>query len=83
MNSTWQVVHALDSCPECATGMTGGWVHRTREIVQNRLGVLGTASHELDHVGVDSPKFNQTYARSRYDGRIKLTLTYLLFITRL
>ncbi len=34
MNPTRQVVPALDSCPECATRMTGGWVHRTREIVE-------------------------------------------------
>ena len=34
MNPTRQVVHALDSCPECGTGMTEGWVHRTREIIE-------------------------------------------------
>ena len=34
MNPTRQVVHALDSCPECGTGMTGGWVHRTREVIE-------------------------------------------------
>ena len=28
-----RVVHALESCPECHTGLTGGWVHRTREII--------------------------------------------------
>ena len=34
MKPTRQVVHALDSCPECGTGMTGGWVHRTREVIE-------------------------------------------------
>ena len=34
MNPTRRVVHALDSCPECGTGMTGGWVHRTREVIE-------------------------------------------------
>ncbi|TGG96461.1 MAG: IS66 family transposase [Aphanocapsa feldmannii 277cV] len=34
MRPTRQVVHALDSCPECGTGMTGGWVHRTREVIE-------------------------------------------------
>ena len=28
-----RVVHALDSCPECHTGLSGGWVHRTREVI--------------------------------------------------
>ena len=37
MKPTRQVVHALDSCPECGTGMTGGWVHRTREVIENPL----------------------------------------------
>ena len=31
---TRQVVHALDFCPECGTGMTGGWAHRTREVIE-------------------------------------------------
>ena len=31
---TRQVLHALDFCPECGTGMTGGWAHRTREVIE-------------------------------------------------
>ena len=28
-----RVVHAAESCPECHTTLTGGWVHRTREVI--------------------------------------------------
>ncbi len=33
MEPTGRVVHAPDSCPECHTPLTGGWVHRTREVI--------------------------------------------------
>ena len=34
MEPTRRVIHAADSCPECGTGLTGGWVHRTREVIE-------------------------------------------------
>ena len=33
MESTRRVVHAPESCPECHTALTGGWVQRTREVI--------------------------------------------------
>ena len=33
MEPTGRVVHAPDSCPECHTALTGGWVQRTREVI--------------------------------------------------
>jgi hypothetical protein len=29
-----QVVHAADTCPHCATPLTGGWVKRRREVIE-------------------------------------------------
>ena len=34
MTPTQRVEHALDSCPECGTGLAGGWVQRTREVIE-------------------------------------------------
>lgn len=31
---TQRVVHAADYCPDCATPLTGGWVARTREVIE-------------------------------------------------
>ena len=33
MTLTRRVEHALDSCPECGTGLAGGWAQRTREVI--------------------------------------------------
>ena len=33
MTPTRGVEHALDSCPECGTGLAGGWAQRTREVI--------------------------------------------------
>lgn len=33
MTPTKQVVHALDVCPDCGTHLSGGWVQRTREVI--------------------------------------------------
>ena len=33
MEPTGRVVHAPESCPECHTALTGGWVQRTREVI--------------------------------------------------
>ena len=34
MEPTRRVIHAAESCPGCGTGLTGGWVHRTREVIE-------------------------------------------------
>ena len=28
------MIHAAESCPECGTGLSGGWVQRTRELIE-------------------------------------------------
>ena len=33
MEPTQRVIHAPESCPECGTGLSGGWVQRTREVI--------------------------------------------------
>ena len=33
MEPTRREVHAPESCPECGTGLAGGWVQRTREVI--------------------------------------------------
>ena len=33
MTPTRRVEHALDSCPECGSGLAGGWAQRTREVI--------------------------------------------------
>ena len=33
MTPTLWVEHALDSCPQCGAGLAGGWVQRTREVI--------------------------------------------------
>lgn len=34
MEPTRRVVHAPESCPECGTGLSGGWVQRRREVIE-------------------------------------------------
>ena len=34
MEPTGRVVHAPESCPECHTTLSGGWVQRTREVIE-------------------------------------------------
>lgn len=31
---TETVIHAVDQCPNCETGLLGGWVKRTREVIE-------------------------------------------------
>ena len=33
MTPTHRVEHVVESCPECGTGLAGGWVQRTREVI--------------------------------------------------
>ena len=33
MTPTRRVGHAMDHCPDCGTQLSGGWTHRTREVI--------------------------------------------------
>ena len=33
MTPTHRVAHALDACLQCGTGLSRGWTHRTREVI--------------------------------------------------
>ena len=33
MTPTQRVEHALERCPDCGTQLSGGWIHRTREVI--------------------------------------------------
>ena len=34
MEPTDRVEHAAETCPDCGTHLVGGWVHRTREVIE-------------------------------------------------
>ena len=34
MTPTRRVEHAMDNCPDCGTQLSGGWTHRTREVIE-------------------------------------------------
>ena len=34
MTPTRRVEHAVEFCPDCGTHLSGGWVHRTREVIE-------------------------------------------------
>ena len=34
MTPTHRVEHVVESCPDCGTHLTGGWVQRTREVIE-------------------------------------------------
>ena len=34
MTPTRQVEHVVEHCPDCGTQMSGGWTHRTREVIE-------------------------------------------------
>jgi transposase len=34
MAPTQRVEHAVEVCPDCGTHLSGGWVHRTREVIE-------------------------------------------------
>ena len=35
MTPTHRVEHVVESCPDCGTHLTGGWVQRTREVIEH------------------------------------------------
>ena len=45
MTPTHRVEHALESCPECGTGLAGGWGQRTREIIDLPLVPVQVTEH--------------------------------------
>ena len=46
MTPTRRVEHALDSCPECGSGLAGGWAQRTREVID----IPAVAAQATEHV---------------------------------
>ena len=42
MAPTQRVEHVVEQCPGCGTGLSGGWTHRTREVIDLRAGCLRT-----------------------------------------
>lgn len=44
---TEQVDHAVDVCPDCGTTLQGGWVQRTREVVEVPLAPLRVIDHRF------------------------------------
>ena len=45
MMPTHRVEHALESCPECGTGLSGGWVQRTREVIDVPVVPVAVTEH--------------------------------------
>ncbi len=45
MEPTQRVIHAPESCPECGTGLSGGWVQRTREVIELPVVVAEVTEH--------------------------------------
>ena len=45
MTPTHRVEHVLESCPECGTGLAGGWVQRTREVIDLPVAPAQVAEH--------------------------------------
>jgi transposase len=44
---TRRVEHKLDKCPDCGTTLTGGWVHKTREVIEIPLVPAEVTEHVL------------------------------------
>ena len=44
---TRQVVYASESCSECGTGLSGGWVHRTREVIELPVALVEVTEHVI------------------------------------
>ncbi len=45
MEPTQRLVHTPESCPECHSALTGGWVQRTREVIELPLVPVEVAEH--------------------------------------
>ena len=40
-----RIEHALDACPECGTGLVGGWPQRTREVIEIPVAPVEVTEH--------------------------------------
>ena len=47
MEPTRRVLHVAESCPECGTGLSGGWVQRIREVIELPLAPVEVVEHAL------------------------------------
>jgi transposase len=54
---TQKVEHKLDRCPDCGTALSGGWVHKTREVIEVPVVPAQVTEHVL--VGRQCPQCNQ------------------------
>ena len=47
MTPTRRVEHAVAVCPDCGTHLSGGWVHRTREVIELTVVPVEVTEHVL------------------------------------
>ncbi len=47
MTPTRRVEHAVEFCPDCGTHLSGGWVHRTREVIELPMTPVEVTEHVL------------------------------------
>ncbi len=45
MAPTQRVEHAVEFCPDCGTQLVGGWVHRTREVIEIPVSPVQVTEH--------------------------------------
>ena len=45
MTPTHRVDHAMDTCPDCGAGLFGGWVQRTREVIDIPVAPVQVTEH--------------------------------------
>ena len=45
MTPTRRVTHALEACPDCGTGLAGGWVQRRREVIDIPVAPVEVTEH--------------------------------------
>ena len=45
MTPTHRVDHAMDTCPDCGAGLSGGWVQRTREVIDIPVAPVQVTEH--------------------------------------
>jgi transposase len=45
MAPTQRIEHAVEVCPECGTDLCGGWVHRTREVIEVPVAPVQVTEH--------------------------------------
>ena len=45
MTPTHRVDHAVDTCPDCGAGLSGGWVQRTREVIDIPVAPVRVTEH--------------------------------------